>query len=347
MQRVLNAPRLNGRIMVVSDRLAVVAELQAILRSSHHLALTVRDGDEALRILRDGVVPDVVISDLGCEPSLEAVEYVWRFRQMNRVGTHLVVVENGASFSSPEGGERTRRHAVTPLPRPFHPDEVREAVDEAIRRMDRDLRAARGETWREIDRLQRTVREVRRDTVNALAATIAARDPYMHGHATRVAALCRRMGPALGIRDEDADVLETAARLHEIGKASVPVELLHKAEPLSPEELEWIRSHVRTGAEIVRTVPSLERAAVVIGHLATDYCDLELIAGRGTADALLAGVLRVVDAYDAMTHARAYRGVTRREHWERTLTLGAGTIFHPAAVQALLRVLEPGGGDEA
>jgi response regulator RpfG family c-di-GMP phosphodiesterase len=346
MQRALNTPRLSGRIMVVSDRLAVVAELQAILRSSDHLALTVSDGDEALRILRDGVVPDVVISDLGCERSLAAMEYVWRFRQMNRVGSHLVVVEDGAPFSSPEAEECTRRHAVRPLPRPFHADEVREAIDEAIRRMDRDLRALRGETWREIDRLQQVAREVQRDTVNALAATIAARDPYMHGHAMRVAELCRRLGPPLGIRDEDEDVLETAARLHEIGKASVPVELLHKAEPLSTEELEWIRSHVRTGAEIVRMVPSLERVAKVIEHQATDYRDLERILGRGTADALLPGVLRVVDAYDAMTHSRAYRGATQREHWERTLTRGAGTTFHPGAVHALLRVLEPGGGDE-
>ena len=62
-------------------------------------------------------------------------------------------------------------------------------IDDAIRRVDEDLRALRGEMWREMQRMQRAMREMQRETVNALAATVAARDPYMHGHATRVAAL--------------------------------------------------------------------------------------------------------------------------------------------------------------
>src|SRR5215216_4369837 len=93
----------NGRIMIVSDRENVLEELETILRPGAHLALRVVDGDEALRTLVDGLVPDLVISDLGSDRALEGIEYIWRFREMNRVGRHMVVVEEGAPFSQAFG----------------------------------------------------------------------------------------------------------------------------------------------------------------------------------------------------------------------------------------------------
>ncbi|HEX5724363.1 MAG TPA: HD domain-containing phosphohydrolase [Longimicrobiaceae bacterium] len=329
---------LTGRILIVSDRQEVVAELEPIIRAGHHLALAVPDGDEALRTLEEGTIPDVMISDLGSERSLEGIEYVWRFREMNRVGRHMVVVEDGAPFSGAFGGGVLPRE-VTPLPRPFHAGEVREKIEDAVRRIDRDLVALRGEMYRELARLQQAMKELVRETVNALAATIAARDPYMHGHSTRVAELAGRVAEALGMGPHHRELLETAALLHEIGKSSIPLELLHKTEPLSPAELARIRGHARTGAEIVRNVPLLREAAPLIEHQNTDYAELAGELGAGSSEVLLAGVLQVVDAYDAMVSARSYRGPMPREYWEETLRAGAGSRFHPHAVGALLRIV--------
>ena len=337
------ASRLDCRIMIVSDRPEVVAELEPILGATQHLSLCVPDGAEALRSLRDGVVPDLVISDLGSGRSLEEMEYVWRFRAVNRLGRHFVIVEDGAPFSEPGPEPLAWPRAITPLRRPFQAAEVRETVENAISRMDRDIRSLRGEVWREIDQLQQAVRDVQRDTVNALAATIAARDPYMHGHATRVAALCRRIASLLRLRAEDAALLETAALLHEIGKASVPVELLHRTGPLSPAELERVRAHAAAGAEIVRQVPSLRRAAPLIEQQGTEHRDLGLHLDCGSIEFLLTGVLRAVDAYDAMTHARSFREALPQDCAEHALEQAAGTLYHPAAVRALLRAL--GSGD--
>lgn len=330
---------LNGRIMIVSDRKEVVAELEPIIRAGQHLSLSVPDGDEALRILEEGLVPDLVISDLGSDRSLEGMDYLWRFREMNRVGRHMVIVEEGAPFSRVRHDD-DREDGPTPLRRPFVPAEVKGLIEEAVLRVDRDIRALRGEMFRELSRMQQAMRDIQRETVNALAATIAARDPYMHGHATRVAALARRVATLLRLGAEETDLVETACMLHEIGKGSVPIELLHKTGPLSPDELETIRSHARTGAEIVRQVPSLKRLAPLIEHQGTDYLELGHYIDGGTVDFLLAGILRVVDAYDAMTHARSYRGPMPKEYWEKTLKSGAGKSFHPAAVKALLRVVE-------
>jgi response regulator RpfG family c-di-GMP phosphodiesterase len=332
---------MTGRIMIVSDRKEVVAELEPIIRAGQHLSLSVADGDEALRILEEGLVPDLVISDLGSERSLEGIEYVWRFREMNRVGRHMVVVEEGAPFSGAFGRDvSAQAEQITALSRPFRAAEVRERIEDAVHRIDRDFRALRGEMWREMDRLQQAMRDMQRETVNALAATIAARDPYMHGHATRVAELCRRVAAAMGVAAEEVELLETAALLHEIGKSSVPLDLLHKTGPLSPDELEQIRGHARAGAGIVRGVPSLRRVAPVIEHQGADYRDLKLRMDAREPEFLLVGILRVVDAYDAMVSARSYRGPMSREYWQTTLRSGAGWSFHPEVVAAFLEMMD-------
>src|ERR1700741_5555555 len=154
---------LSGRIMIVSDRPVVIAELEPILRATEHLCVSVPNGVEARRVLREGVVPDLLISDLGSERALEVMEYMGRFLKMNRVGRHLVV-EDGAPFSRAEPVHATLPRAATPLRRPFDASEVTEAVEDAIRRMDRDIRSVRGEVWREIDRLRQAGRGGGRET---------------------------------------------------------------------------------------------------------------------------------------------------------------------------------------
>lgn len=319
---------LHGRILIVSGRRDVVAELEPIIRAAHHLAVAVPTPAEALGVLDHGIIPDVVITD-PAGPAGAADGFLHRFREMNRVGRHLVVTEDEGA-PAPRGAE--------PLPRPFRPADVTERIEDAVRRIDHDLVALRGEMYRELGRLQRSMRDLVRETVNALAATIAARDPYMHGHSTRVAELCVRVARAMGLEEGEVELLETAATLHEIGKSSVPIELLHKTEPLSPDELARIRAHAKVGAGIVAKVPSLGGAAPIIEHQNTDHVELARRLKPGAPELLLTGILHVVDAYDAMVSARSYRGPMPRDYWEATLRAGAGRTFHPAAVAAFLRV---------
>ncbi|HEX2079891.1 MAG TPA: HD domain-containing phosphohydrolase [Longimicrobium sp.] len=327
---------LSGRILIVSDRDEVVAELEPIIRAGRHLASVVPDGSEAMRLLDDGMVPDVVISDLGSDGSFEGIGYVRRFRELNRAGAHLVVTEEGAPVRSRAAAAPERFSA---LPRPFRVEEVRRTLEEALQHMEAEFRTLRAEVWRSMDRLRREVEDARSEMVKALALTIAARDRYMHGHCERVAETCRTVAVALGLSDEHMEMLVQAAQLHEIGKMSVPLELLQKTEPLTGDELERIRSHTTVGAEIVRGVPALKRLAPLIEHQMTDHCELAGEVSPVSPEFLLIGILRVVDAWDAMTSERSYRQALPRSYWEPFLRAGAGTRFNPQAVATLLRVL--------
>ncbi|HYW06526.1 MAG TPA: HD domain-containing phosphohydrolase [Longimicrobium sp.] len=327
---------LNGRIMIVSDRRDVVAELEPLVRAGKHLAISVPNGEEALRSLERGLVPDLIITDMGSSAAVGDSEYLQRFRQINRVGAHMVVLEEGAArpvFTADPT-------PAVPLRRPFHGPRVELAIEEAVLRMDRELVALRSQTWREMEDMRLGMQALRRDVVTALAGTIAARDPYMAGHAHRVAELSRRVAEAMGAATDDVELLENAALLHEIGKVAIPIELLHKTDPLSPDELEQIRAHARVGAEIVRGVGSLRTAAPIIEHHNVRFSDLHHKLDPDSSEFLLAGILQVVDAYDAMTSARAYRGPMTHDYCARTLQRGSGVRFHPAATEMLLRITQ-------
>lgn len=325
---------LNGRIMIVSDRKQVVAELEPIVRRGSHLALTVPDAREALRSLDQGLVPDVIISDLGSAASEDRAEYLSRFRHINRAGAHLVIADAGAELPPP-ASEST---PTVLLRRPFLDEEVQWAIESAVGRIAEEVVALRGQVFREMADMRHGMRELRRDVVTALAGTVAARDPYMHGHSVRVAELSRRIAEAMGVSPADVELLEFASILHEIGKVVVPLELLHKTDPLSPAELEQIRGHARAGARIVEGVASLRGAAQLIEHHTVPYRELDQYLDPDSTEFILAGILHAADAYDAMTSPRAYRGAMDREYCVATIEGGSGTRFHPAVAEMLLLV---------
>jgi putative nucleotidyltransferase with HDIG domain len=325
---------LNGRIMIVSDRPHVAAELEPIVRAASHLALTVPDAREALRSLEQGLVPDLIISDLGSGAASDRAEYLSRFHHINRAGAHLVILDEDAPAPPPGPGTT----AEVPLRRPFREDEVQWAIESAVGRIAREVVALRGQMCREMEEMRHGLRELRRDVVTALAGTIAARDPYMHGHSVRVAALACRVAEAMGVAPADVELLEFACLLHEIGKVVVPLDLLHKTGPLTPDELEQIRAHAAAGARILEGVGSLKAAARVIEHHTLPYAELHHTLDVESTEFLLAGILHAADAYDAMTSARAYRAAMDRGYCTRTLEAGSGTRFHPAVSEMLLRI---------
>lgn len=324
-----------ARILIVSDREDVIAELQPLIRVDQHLASVVPSGSELLELLDAGLVPDIVISDLGSPGAYERLGYINRFRELNRAGCHMVVTDNAprADDRAPEPRDR-----FAELRRPFDRGQVQSQLELSLRRIERELHSTRAEVWRSIDRLRREVEDVRADMIRALARTISARDAYMTGHSERVAELCRAMAERMGLGEDDRRRLATAAQLHEIGKISVPVELLQKKDPLSADELERIRAHASAGAGILREVPSLAPFAPLVEHLGTPYEELPEHAVPA-GEARVIGILRVADVWDAVTSERAYRSSMPRCYWEPLLRNGAGTLFDPAAVRALLGVV--------
>ena len=225
--------------------------------------------------------------------------------------------------------QMTRERAFDePLPKTGFSREI-DALTSSFNEMMSAIRVAEGDT-----------RSAYVGTIRALAMTLDARDPYTAGHSERVSALSVAVGRHLGLSEDDVEVLRLGALLHDIGKVGVPDEVLRKPGALTAEEFEAIKLHPTLGARILRSVPFLAPhiPIVELHHERPDGSGYPH-QFRGEEIPLLARIVHVTDAFDAMTSARAYRGARSTAEALRELWRCAGAEFDAEVVQALAGAL--------
>ena len=186
-------------------------------------------------------------------------------------------------------------------------------------------------------------------TAISLAAAIDTRDPYTHGHTERVTRYC------LSIADEIEDIpeaqsyknfretLHIAALLHDVGKIGVPDSVLNKKGKLTKKEVEKIKEHPDIGAAILMPIKELNDIAREIKYHQERYDGKGYPDGlKGTEIPLIARMIAVCDAFDAITTDRPYRQRAMSEFAIQEIRDGSGTQFDPIVVSAFLLAYEKG-----
>jgi putative nucleotidyltransferase with HDIG domain len=181
-------------------------------------------------------------------------------------------------------------------------------------------------------------------TVRSLAAAVDAKEPYMRGHSERVAVFARAIAEKMGLSHDQRTALEMAAYLHDIGKIGISGQILRKPGPLNEAETATMRHHPLIGANILRPVAFPWSIAPVVRHHHEFYDGTGYPAGlRGEEIPILARVLAVADAYEAMTADRPYRDSLSSEGAVEELKRCAGQHFDPRVVEGLIAVLGDSG----
>ncbi|HLX32160.1 MAG TPA: HD-GYP domain-containing protein [Gaiellaceae bacterium] len=188
--------------------------------------------------------------------------------------------------------------------------------------------------------------EVKRRSTNALealSATVDARDKYTHGHSRRVRELATLIARELGLDDVAVENVGQAALLHDIGKIGVSDEVLLKNGELTQLQEKEMRTHPGEGARIIERLGYLDAVVPGIRH------HHERIDGRGYPDGLigdeiplLARIIHVADAYDAMTTKRVYRDALSDDQAIDEIRRGRGTDFCEHCADALDRTVARG-----
>jgi HAMP domain-containing protein len=176
--------------------------------------------------------------------------------------------------------------------------------------------------------------------IEALAIALEARDPCTAGHSERVSDVSVRIGRRMGMPDEAIEVLRLGALLHDIGKIGVSDVVLRKRGPLVEAEIRAIRAHPTLGARILQPV------AFLAPHLAIVELHHEQPDGNGYPHGLdrdqiplPARIVRLADAYDAMTSDRPYRPGRSPQDAVAEILRYRGLQFDEAVVDAFLEVM--------
>jgi putative nucleotidyltransferase with HDIG domain len=174
--------------------------------------------------------------------------------------------------------------------------------------------------------------------LEALARAIDARDPYTFEHSARVAAISEELAAGMGLPPADIVTLRRGGLLHDVGKIGVPDKILAKTSPLTDDEWASIRRHPVIGFDMLKDVPFLQPALDTVRHHHERW-DGEGYPDKlkGDAISLLARIVTVADAFDAMTSDRPYRKGFSFEFAAKTIIGEAGRQFDPAVVEVFKR----------
>lgn len=175
---------------------------------------------------------------------------------------------------------------------------------------------------------------------SALVATLDARDRYTAGHSAAVAVYARDIARRLDLSRDDQERAHLAGLVHDIGKIGLPAGLLEKTGALTLEERRSMEQHPVIGERILARVETYADIAAVVRH------HHERIDGHGYPDGLtgqeiplLARIISVADAYNAMTSDRPYRDAMPSRVARLRLAQAVGSQFDTAVVAAFEAIL--------
>jgi PAS domain S-box-containing protein len=197
------------------------------------------------------------------------------------------------------------------------------------------------------EKLKDTMDSLRRAvsaTIQVMVSAVETRDPYTAGHQIRSAALSRAIATEMGLSGDQIDAIRMAGSIHDIGKLSIPAEILAKPTKLSEIEFKLIQEHARQGYEILKNIESSWPLAEMV------YQHHERMDGSGYPRNLKGGdiliearILAVADVVESMASHRPYRPALGINTAMEEIQKNSGTLYDKAVADVCLRLFRERG----
>lgn len=177
-------------------------------------------------------------------------------------------------------------------------------------------------------------------TLNAMVDMIEGRDSYTGGHSERVATYSKAIAKEMNLPEEECELIYRAGMLHDVGKVTTPDTILLKPGQLTNKEYELIQQHVTTSYQLLSKIPMYaEISNIIISHHER-YDGSGYPKGlKGNEIPLLARIMIISDAFDAMTTNRIYKGRKTQTEAISEINALSGKQFHPDIVPFAAKAL--------
>ncbi|WP_428307295.1 HD domain-containing phosphohydrolase [Lacipirellula sp.] len=348
------------KLMVVDDEPTNVKIVRRLLElEGFSQFVTTTDGRKAMTLIRDEK-PDCVLLDL-MMPFVTGLDVLDEMRH-DPATAHIPAIILTAVTDHKVRCEALKRGATDFLNKPVDPAELAprvvnvlaaKAYQDQLVQYNHSLEAAVRERTRLLEQAYREIGLV-------LARAAEYRDNDTGLHVVRVGRYARIIGEELGIVGDDADLLERAAQLHDVGKIGIPDSILLKPGRLTDEEFELMKRHCAFGDRILQPYsgdePQLEIGEKPQGLSNGGATPLLVLAHRiamshhehwdgsgypvglaGEAIPLEGRITAVADVFDALSSKRCYKDSFPVDECFDTMAEKRGTQFDPRVMDAFLR----------
>lgn len=181
------------------------------------------------------------------------------------------------------------------------------------------------------------------DTLEVLSKVIDAKDKYTNGHSKRVAFYTKVIATAMNFTKEEVESAYGIGLLHDIGKIGIPDEVLNKPGRLNKEEFEIMKTHANRGGEILERINAWPDLVVGAKYHHERYDGTGYGHGlKGEEIPLIARIICVADAFDAMYSTRVYRKKMDIEIIISELEVNSGTQFDPEISKIFVDLIRSG-----
>ncbi len=178
------------------------------------------------------------------------------------------------------------------------------------------------------------------DAMNVICGVADTRDYYSKEHSQRVARYSKMIAEKMGMDKGDCDIVYNAALLHNIGNIFVSEHILRKNGRLTSDEYAEVKQHTTRGAELLKDVKNIQHAAEAAMYHHERYDGTGYPYGKKENEIpLIARIVAVADAYDAMSNDRPYRMKLMNDQIREEFIKNRGTQFDPTIVTAFLDIM--------
>jgi putative nucleotidyltransferase with HDIG domain len=256
-------------------------------------------------------------------------------------GDLAIVMLTGVN-DAPTATDALSRGAMDYLLKPVELADLHQAIERALHK--RDLLIDRRNIDRiireEVDARTHEIETMSLATVHTLINAMEAKDIYLRGHSERIAELAASIADDLGLDPDTVENVRMAGRLHDIGKIGIRESVLNKPGPLTPEEYEHVKEHVRIGMAILSPLKHVSGALPFVEDH-HEHWDGTGYPNHKVGEAITIGgrILAAADAFDAVTSHRAYREPVSPREALSYLESHVGGLLDPHVYEVLTSVL--------